>query len=162
MAERTRTTTMPKVGEQLPALTFDAIDGGAGAGLRSGRGPRTVFTPHGYECAACAAYLDTLAGAAPAIRHDWGGRLFVVLPDAALRSFYSPREGVRLLLDANGAFATGDVALYVADEWGELYHTTDGSSTHDLPGADELVEWARFVAIQCPECEGPEGPWRTL
>jgi hypothetical protein len=28
--------------------------------------------------------------------------------------------------------------------------------------ADEVLERVKFVAMQCPECEGPEGEWRKL
>ena len=31
------------------------------------------------------------------------------------------------------------------------------SVEHQLPGPVELAEWVKFLAIQCPECEGPEG-----
>jgi hypothetical protein len=32
----------------------------------------------------------------------------------------------------------------------------------DLPSADEVTEWARFLVVQCPACEQPEGEWREI
>ena len=53
--------------------------------------------------------------------------------------------------------------LLIADQWGELFLVEpmpDGA--HSYPAPAEVAEWLRFVAIQCPECENPEGEWRTL
>lgn len=45
-------------------------------------------------------------------------------------------------------------AVLVADPWGEVRFRHVAEAAHDLPEPAELVDWARFVAIQCPECEG--------
>jgi hypothetical protein len=45
-------------------------------------------------------------------------------------------------------------AAVVADPWGEVRFRHHGGAAHDLPDPAELVDWARFIAIQCPECEG--------
>ena len=50
----------------------------------------------------------------------------------------------------------------IADEWGEVYSVADAGAGHRFPGAPEIIEWVRFLAIQCPECEGPEGEWKTV
>ncbi len=44
--------------------------------------------------------------------------------------------------------------LLVADRWGEVVLVVDAKSASDLPPADDLVEWLRFVQHQCPECQG--------
>lgn len=40
----------------------------------------------------------------------------------------------------------------VADRWGEIHHVTTIDPT--APDLDDLVEWVRFVRMQCPECQG--------
>jgi hypothetical protein len=44
--------------------------------------------------------------------------------------------------------------VVVADQWGEIYHVA--AIDPDDPRAidpDELLEWLRFVQVQCPECQ---------
>jgi hypothetical protein len=43
--------------------------------------------------------------------------------------------------------------IVIADRWGEIYCVV-GGAIEDLPDADDLVEWLRFVQSQCPECQG--------
>jgi hypothetical protein len=43
--------------------------------------------------------------------------------------------------------------IVVADRWGEIHFGT-GGRLEDLPAPAEIVEWLRFVQVQCPECQG--------
>jgi hypothetical protein len=67
-----------------------------------------------------------------------------------------------VLADPEGKLRAIGPALVVADEWGEIYFAASAADGDELPDPEELEDWARFVAIQCPECEGPEGEWRSL
>lgn len=44
--------------------------------------------------------------------------------------------------------------IVIADRWGEIYHAAGASSPGQLPSPSELVEWLRYVQMQCPECQG--------
>ena len=44
--------------------------------------------------------------------------------------------------------------VVVADRWGEVYYVQAADWASQLPAADELLEWLRYVQIQCPECQG--------
>jgi hypothetical protein len=44
--------------------------------------------------------------------------------------------------------------VVVADRWGEIAHVVHSSQVEDLPPADELIEWVRYLQYRCPECEG--------
>jgi peroxiredoxin len=44
--------------------------------------------------------------------------------------------------------------VVVADQWGEIAHVVQSSHVEDLPPADELIEWVRYLQYRCPECEG--------
>lgn len=68
-----------------------------------------------------------------------------------------------MLADPEGKVASGvAVRIAVADEWGEVYFGEEGGGDHALVTPEELLEWVRFVTIQCPECEGPEGEWLKM
>ena len=42
--------------------------------------------------------------------------------------------------------------LVVVDRYGQVYAIHDARDTADLPDADALEEWFRFLATVCPEC----------
>ena len=44
--------------------------------------------------------------------------------------------------------------VVVADRWGEIYNVQAAAQASDLPTADDLSEWVRYVQVQCPECQG--------
>ena len=41
----------------------------------------------------------------------------------------------------------------VADKWGEVIDVRAASDA-DLPSAEELLDWIKYVETRCPECEG--------
>jgi len=45
-------------------------------------------------------------------------------------------------------------SVTIADRWGEVQHVAAAERDGELPPPAELVEWLRFVQIQCPECQG--------
>lgn len=130
----------PRIGGRL----VDARTG-ARVDLRTGRGPRVIFVTHDTACAGCAAWLERLEAERAAFA-DWGGRLTVVIDDA----------------DARVALGVTAAALLIVDEWGEVFFTAEGGAGHALPDSTEVIEWIRFIAVQCPECEQPEGEWRSV
>lgn len=42
----------------------------------------------------------------------------------------------------------------VADKWGEVMFVRAASEVADLPPAEELSDWIKYVETRCPECEG--------
>jgi hypothetical protein len=92
--------------------------------------------------------------------------LLVSLPDAAAldaAAYVSALAGRAADIDAYDVCVviTTDAidgvprpGVVVADRWGEIKFTTGAASVAELPSADELVEWVRFVQCACPECEG--------
>lgn len=154
---------MEKIGSLLPALRLPSVPSGISISLRDGRGPRIVLTVHSEHCAGCIACVRELRTHADQFA-EWGARVLTVVPATpeGAAEFHRQVPEAIVLADAQGLLATGAAAAIVADEWGEIHHVFETGERHDLPSGDELVEWARFLAIQCPECEGPEGEWRTL
>jgi hypothetical protein len=155
-------------GALLPAAPLASIPDGRAIELRGGRGPIVVFLPHSPDCAGCAAYVRDLAARADALG-SWGARVMIVVRARVGRASELRESAAgRLLLleDRSGALGArldpGAAALLIADEWGEVYHAAGAGLAHELPAPGEIEEWVRFIAIQCPECEGPEGEWRNL
>lgn len=149
-------------GERLPDLRLVDARGGSPVPLvpAGGRQVPVIVLVDGADCEACRAYLRRLAEADAEMR-AWDGRVVVVVPgtaDEAARLADAVHPPFPVLADPVGALrqrlgATGAVVV-VVDPWGEVRHRSDAGAAHDLPDPAELVGWARFVAIQCPECEG--------
>lgn len=140
-----------------------ASRGGRIVDLRAGHGARVLVVPHSASCLPCREYLATLAGTAGIF--DWGGRLTVIMRDAldAADTLHESLGGrADILLDPARSIPLGDGALAVTDEWGEVYFETGTGAGHEWPPVTEVVNWVRFVSIQCPECVNTEGDWRFL
>jgi hypothetical protein len=155
-------------GTLIPSLRLPRLAGGEPLELRSGRGPRIFLVLHAGYCARCADYLEEAAAIAPQLA-DWGARLIAIVsdqaaPDPAPQARGGPR--VILVADPEAAFAKRlnleGAAIVVTDEWGEIFYAAATGEEHALPVPAELVEWVRFLSIQCPECEQPEGEWREI
>jgi hypothetical protein len=44
--------------------------------------------------------------------------------------------------------------VLIADQWGELRYVSPDGGGHPFPTPEEVTGWLRFLATQCPECEG--------
>lgn len=147
---------------RLPDLTLPRGGDGVAVPLRAtGRQGTVLILLHSASCSGCLEYLQRLAGAREGIE-DWDGRVVVVVPgevadagrvrEAVDRSFV-------VVADTDGRCrercGVGGGSMLIADQWGEVFHVYSGEAdSHDLPAPDEVVEWLRFMAIQCPECQG--------
>lgn len=105
----------------------------------SGRGPVVVIAIHSTSCAECRSFIDDLSGHADSMA-DWNARLMV------------SEDTRNLPVRAPG--------VMIADEWGEVFF--EKTADHQFLPVADVLDWVRFIAIQCPECEQPEGAWREL
>lgn len=149
-------------GDRVPAVALKTWSSDEPFDLRPSRGPRVFVTLHGPGCGDCLRYLEEIVTAREPVE-SWGGDVVVLSPaaadtdDAALTGSPFP-----VLKDPEQVLSIGRPAVVIADRWGEVYHASASEATHDPVAPEEVVEWVKFVAIQCPECEGPEGEWKTL
>jgi hypothetical protein len=152
-------------GALLAGVSLPSWPSGAMMDIRSGHGPRALVTLHSAVCLGCQRYIcGELASSADSIS-EWGGRLSLVVPGPVESVDELPGASgvaVPILLDPEGKLASGKAMVIVTDEWGEVYFVADAGADHDLPAPVQIADWIRFLAIQCPECEGPEGEWRTI
>lgn len=146
-------------GDRLPDLSFEDASGRATPLRASGRQGAVVVLVHGSECDACGRYLAALA-AADAQHREWDGRVVAVVPGAAAGTdaLNAAPLPFPVLADPEGrawaALGIEGSAVVIADQWGEVHEVARGGAGHDLPDADAITEWLRYLAIRCPECEG--------
>ena len=156
---------MTSIGAILPRVSFPRRDGPGTVALNNTTTATVVFVPHRHPCAACAAYLGEL-GAALGGLQEWATRAVVLMP-AGLTA--SAERGVTLLDDASGVgrarlgIDDDQAAVIQADRWGAVYQAKavgpEPGSHVELPAPHELVGLAKFIDIQCPECEVPSKEW---
>ncbi|MGQ0561963.1 MAG: hypothetical protein ACT443_08835 [Gemmatimonadota bacterium] len=135
---------------------------GAAVNLRSGRGPILFLCVHAPDCQGCADLIRKTRNLAEL--DEWGARLMVVVGgplESATRLQQSVADAVDVYAGSERAICAQGGKLIITDQWGEIYDELDFGEAHQLP-ADEIGKSLQFIAIQCPECEGPEGGWRSL
>ncbi|HEX6038641.1 redoxin domain-containing protein [Longimicrobium sp.] len=149
-------------GERLPDLQLASAPDGSTMPLVApgGRQVPVVVVLDDAECDACRAYLRRLAVADEEMR-AWDGRVVAVVPGSvedAARVMEAVDPPFPVLADPERTLwqrmRVDDAAVLVADPWGEARFRHEAGAAHDVPEPAELVDWARFMAIQCPECEG--------
>ena len=111
--------------------------------------------------------VSDTAGARVAYRDIWQRRPLVLIrlpgdgPEwrayAAATASRAPdlsAHGAALVLTTDPVPGLPSAGAVVADRWGEIHEVTTAATPAEMPGADVLVEWLRFVQHQCPECQG--------
>jgi hypothetical protein len=113
---------------------------------------------HGLDCDGCLHFLQQLEeGHSDLI--EWDAEVVIVLKqisDAAVTPDVAP--SIRVLTDAEHRFESAAhvvaPAVLVVDQWRDVRESWEAAEAHRFPAVSELVSWARFLATQCPECEG--------
>jgi hypothetical protein len=146
---------------RIPDLRLAPVAGGSAVPVRArGRMSTVLLLRHHADCLACDEYTELLASRGADIS-DWDGRVLVVVAESDVEGllFETPAfptfptvidQGNRL---ANALNAQAP-ALAVTDRWGEIHLMENAGAEHRFPSADEVVSWLRYLAIQCPECQG--------
>lgn len=148
-------------GKRLPHLRLPAADGNTVPLVAAGgRQVPVIVRVDGVDCEPCRAYLRALAEVDAEMR-AWDGRVLAVVPGAveeAARLADALHPPFPVLADADGRLwqrlGPRGAGVLVSDPWGEVRFRHEAGAAHAFPAPAELVDWARFVAIQCPECEG--------
>ncbi len=146
---------------RLPDVKLASAPGGPPAPLRPpGRvSPVLILVDHA-DCDACRAWLHRLAAASADIG-ERDGRVIVIVPappDQAVRIADDATKSFTVLADPDRALAArlgiSAPALAIADPYGEIHHAAPAGDAHDFPEPRDVVAWLRYLAIQCPECQG--------
>jgi peroxiredoxin len=149
-------------GQLLPDLALPRADGAGTVQLRPrGRKGIVVVLLHGPDCEVCRDYVTRLADLREQIE-DWDGRIVLVSTAGCAAgsqamfdiptSFHQARDVEGVLAGRAGVPAP---AVFIADQWGELFAIEGVDEEHRFAiQPEEVVDWLRFLAIKCPECEG--------
>jgi len=154
-------------GQRLPALALPAVPDGRPVSLRDPARGAPVLVVLRYDDEEGAAELEWLARAAGRLE-PWAGRplAIVALSLEEATELVGRVGGVPfpVLADVDGSalrrlnVPADRSALVIADRWGLVYHSVAAEGVAQLPEEDELVEWVRYLATQCPECGVPDEP----
>jgi hypothetical protein len=113
---------------------------------------------HGFDCDGCLHFLQQLEEVHSDLT-EWDAEVLIVLkqiPDDAGTPDVAP--SIRGLVDAEHLFESAArvdaPAVLVVDQWRDVRESWEAGESHRFPDVSELVSWARFLATQCPECEG--------
>jgi hypothetical protein len=93
-------------------------------------------------------YIRALAESLRELR-DWDGRPLLITERDAGVTQLPAAVATRAVWDE---LSIEDSALIIADRWGVVYFMQETTTFDDLPSADEVVVWVRYLAMQCPEC----------
>lgn len=149
-------------GDRVPPVSLKTCIEDGHVVLGPSRGPRVLVAVHEFGCDECIRYVQRV-GSIQEELVSWGGDIAVVAPECIGASAAGLAGlGVPVLEDPDHLLADGRLTVIIADEWGEIYFASESESQHGAISPDEVLEWVKFVAIQCPECEAPEGEWRNL
>lgn len=148
----------------LPRVSFPTIGAPGTISWNQGTRASVVFVPHLEPCPECLRYVEVLGAAAGGLK-EWATQALILVTGAHPGAV----AGVALLDDSTGAgraqLDIGDdqAAVIQADRWGAVYQSEIAGPTSTaharFPLAHDLVAMAKFIDIQCPECEVPSKEW---
>ena len=142
-------------GSRLPSIALRSDAGGDPVQLRPApRRSLLLLLLHGTACARCAEFVDLLEAEAERIA-EWEADPIIVVSTAGAEGLTGP---YRVLVDEAGRLAASlalePPGVVIADQWGEIHLRSPAGEEHAFPPVAELVSWAQYLAIQCPECQG--------
>ena len=145
--------------QHIRGLSLFSPDSGTQVSVEANRAAIVLIVVHSDQCAECREYVSKIWAARAEI-FEWEERVIVAVrePSAGAPDFGA--SGFEVLIDTQNRLPISGTGVMVADEWGEVFHATAGH--HRFLAPSVLAEWLRFIAMQCPECEQPEGPWREI
>jgi hypothetical protein len=159
-----------RVGDRLPILELPSAPDGRIEKVRPRSRDALVLLLLPEYDAASRAPVESLADRAEAIEH-WYARILVVAgpPEHAAEIASSAKGKLTVIADPDRTtferigIAAGNAALVIADRYGQIYELAEASAAGELPSAEEIEEWTKFLATQCPECgvidEPGHGEW---
>lgn len=148
-------------GRRLPTISLVSAHTGTARPLRDhGRTAPVIVLAHSADCSRCESFIADLARERQSIL-DWDGEIVVVRSGAssARDDAQPPAETpFRVLMDPDallaGALDIEAPAIVVADQWAVVHVAEGAGPEHRFISPAEIAEWVKYLAVQCPECEG--------
>lgn len=144
-------------GRRLPEITLPSVPDGTPLPIRTrGRNARVLLLLH-PDCPECGEYHRAIGERAAELQ-EWDGRVLAVLAGPIDADVPAQDRATDTAVDTDrtvpGALSVREPAVVVADQWGVIHAAEEAGAEHRFPEPEALVEWARYLAIRCPECEG--------
>ena len=152
-------TSLTNPAKRLPAMMLESSSGTEVSLEIPRRRSGVVVLIHGGACAICRAYVLGLLARAAEIA-EWDGQLLVVQDgeSADLQLGEDAAEGARVYIDRERILqlriGLAAPAVLVADQWREIHLMESAGAEHGFVAIDEILAWLRYLAVQCPECQG--------
>ena len=143
----------------LPDIQLPAASGNGPHSLTPrARWSLVIVLLHGLDCEDCLRFLHQLEGAQAGLT-EWDAEIAVVLKQISDNGgMPALAPTIRVLVDAEhtveAAAHVAAPAVLVVDQWRDVRESWEAGEAHHFPPVTELISWARFLATQCPECEG--------
>jgi hypothetical protein len=143
----------------LPDIELPAASGNGSQTLTARpRWSLVIVLLHGLDCESCVHFVQQL-DEAHADLTAWDAEVAIVLKqisdNAAIPEL---AHSTRVLVDAEHTFESAAhvvaPAVQVVDQWRDVRESWEAGESHHFPAVSGIVSWARFLATQCPECEG--------
>lgn len=146
---------------RLPDISLVPAGDAGRVPLRSSSARASVVVLiHDEGCEECRRYLHRLVAKGEEI-NEWDGEVLAVgaaSPTAAAAVVADGRVRFRVFVDPDGdlsaALEVQVPAVAIADRWGELRLRESAGLDHGFYAVEEVVAWLRYLAIECPECQG--------
>jgi hypothetical protein len=113
--------------------------------------------PHQKPCVQCQRYLDELSRESPEFA-SWDSQLVLIVTGRESAGLLRGKSAFRLIRDPQtrllataGILAPG---IVIVDQWRDIQHAQAAGTEHAFPTVQEVLSWVRYLATQCPECEG--------
>ncbi len=149
-----------EAGDRLPGLQLPAAPEGKPRTFPRASRDALVLLLLPKQYGAWRDYLRALADAAAEIE-QWYASILVVISgelEVARALQEQTQNKLAVLADAereahrrigvNAAHA----GLLIVDRYGQIYDVIEAELPEELPGPDEIEEWTKYLATQCPEC----------
>lgn len=153
------TQKYPNTGQRVPDFDLPS-SAGRRVATSSYRGRRNLVLAFVGKPAADAAraLLTTLAAHYPEFAEE-EAEVLAVIQGSIQEAERAKRQDTLpfpLLADEEGTVhrsfgALASAAIYITDRFGEIFGVYRTGAGEPLPTAEEMLDWLRFIGLQCPE-----------
>ena len=143
----------------LPDIELPAASGDGSYTLTARpRWSLVIVLLHSLDCQGCLNFVRLLEEVQAELT-EWDGEVAIVLKQIHDNTTIPELSSTtRVLVDAEHTFESAAhvvaPAVLVVDQWHDVRESWEAGDAHRFPAVSEIVSWARFLATQCPECEG--------
>lgn len=137
---------------RVPSVSLKALFDDRQFVVRPSRGARVLVAVHEFDCAECIRYVQQIVSIREELAACPGDVVIVGPMFIGVSATGFGGLGVPVLEDPDHLLTNGRLTVLIIDEWGEIYFASQSENLHGAIATEDVSEWVKFVAIQCPEC----------